>query len=157
VILSWQGLAASCGATGTVAQDEPRPSLGGHTFVPTDLVPDAFVRTTCEQHSTRLRGSPEHRLPARRDGNDTLEVLSGSLTYATLGLEYQAKLRDWIATRIGAGLVTRLGTQGSSGKRGRDREPGLRFSASSRSSRDEKTMLQRHARRDQPSRDDSST
>jgi hypothetical protein len=47
-------------------------------------------------------------------GRDTLQVLNGALNYATLGIEYQALLRNWIATRISIGLVSRLGSQGSS-------------------------------------------
>ena len=31
--------------TRAYAQEHSRPSLAGHTFVSTDLVPDAFVRT----------------------------------------------------------------------------------------------------------------
>jgi len=94
------------------AQDEPRPSLAGHTFVPTDLVPDAFVRTFVRS-SLGYAEAQSIEYPPVVIGNDTLEVLNGNLSYATLSLEYQAKLRDWIATRIGAALVSRLGTQGS--------------------------------------------
>ena len=95
------------------AQEDPRPSLAGHTFVPTDLVPDAFVRTYVRT-SLGYASAQSIDYPPVVIGGDTLKVLSGNLTYATLGLEYQARLRDWIATRIGLGLVTRLGTQGSS-------------------------------------------
>jgi|KBSSwiStaDraftv2_1062776.scaffolds.fasta_scaffold571481_2 hypothetical protein len=95
------------------AQEDPRPSLAGHTFVATDLVPDAFVRTYVRT-SLGYAGAQSIDYPPVVFGSDTLHVLSGSLTYATLGLEYQGRLRDWIATRIALGLVTRLGTQGSS-------------------------------------------
>jgi len=47
-------------------------------------------------------------------GGDTLLTLNGNLTYATLGFEYQGAMRDWIAARISANLVTRLGTGGAS-------------------------------------------
>jgi len=93
--------------------DTPRPSLAGHTFVSTDLVPDAFVRTYVRS-SLGYAEAQSVDYPPVVVGGDSLQTLNGSLTYATLGLEYQAKLRDWIATRIAAGLVTRLGTQGSS-------------------------------------------
>lgn len=95
------------------AQQDPRPSLAGHTFVSTDLVPDAFVRTFVRS-TLGYAESQSVDYPPVVVGRDTLQVLNGALTYATIGLEYQAGLRDWIAARIGAGLVTRLGTQGSS-------------------------------------------
>ena len=94
-------------------QENPRPSLAGHTFVPTDLVPDAFVRTYVRTSLGYAEAASIDYPPLVIHG-DTLEVLNGSLSYATLGLEYQAALRSWIAARIAAGLVSRLGTQGSS-------------------------------------------
>jgi hypothetical protein len=95
------------------AGEDPRPSLAGHTFVSTDLVPDAFVRTF-------VRTSLGYAEAARIDypplviQGDTLQVLNGSLSYSTIGIEYQAALRNWIAVRIAGVLVSRLGTQGSS-------------------------------------------
>jgi len=95
------------------AQDDARPSLGGHTFVATDLVPDAFVRTYVRTSLGYAEAASIDYPPLVVHG-DTLQALNGSLSYATLALEYQAALRNWIAMRIGAGLVSRLGTGGSS-------------------------------------------
>jgi hypothetical protein len=95
------------------AQEDPRPALAGHTFVPTDLVPDAFVRSFVRS-SLGYAVATSIDYPPLVIGGDTLQVLNGSLSYATLGLEYQAVLQNWIAVRIGAGLISRLGTQGSS-------------------------------------------
>jgi hypothetical protein len=95
------------------AQEDPRPSLAGHTFVSTDLVPDAFVRSYVRSSLGYAEAASIDYPPLVIRG-DTLQVLNGSLSYATLGLEYQAALRNWIAMRIGAGLISRLGTEGSS-------------------------------------------
>jgi hypothetical protein len=95
------------------AQESPRPSLAGHTFVSTDLVPDAFVRTYVRT-SLGYAEAESIDYPPQVIHGDTLQVLNGSLSYATLGIEYQAALQGWIAARIAAGLVSRLGTQGSS-------------------------------------------
>jgi hypothetical protein len=95
------------------AQEGARPVLAGHTFVSTDLVPDAFVRTYVRT-SLGYAESQSVDYPPVVVGRDTLQVLNGALNYATLGIEYQALLRDWIATRISIGLVSRLGSQGSS-------------------------------------------
>ena len=104
---------SALGSEWAAAQESPRPSLAGHTFVSTDLVPDAFVRTFART-SLGYAGAQEIDYPPIVVRGDTLQLLSGSLTYATLGLEYQSALRNWIAARIALGLVTRLGTQGSS-------------------------------------------
>ena len=95
------------------AQEEPRPSLAGHTFVSTDLVPDAFVRAFLRT-SLGYAGSQSIDYPPIVIGGDTVAVLNGSLTYATLGIEYQGVLRDWIAAGISLGLTPRLGTQAAS-------------------------------------------
>jgi hypothetical protein len=95
------------------AQEDPRPSLAGHVFVSTDLVPDAFVRTYLRTSLGYAEAESIDYPPLVIQG-DTLQVLNGSLSYATLGIEYQAALQNWIAVRIAAGLVSRLGTQGSS-------------------------------------------
>jgi len=92
------------------AQDDPRPSLAGHTFVSTDLVPEAFVRTYART-SLGYAEAQNVDYPPVVVAGDTLQVLNGSLEYATLSIEYQALLRDWIAARISAGLVSRLGSQ----------------------------------------------
>jgi len=101
------------GAPRARTQEDPRPSLAGHTFVPTDLVPDAFVRSYARSSLGYAEATSIDYPPLVISG-DTLQVLNGSLSYSTLGIEYQALLQNWIATRIGAGLVSRLGTQGSS-------------------------------------------
>ena len=95
------------------AQDAGRPTLGGHTFVSTDLVPDAFVRTYV-RNSLGYSMTPEFDYPPIVVGGDTLVTLNGSLAYALLGMEYQHAIRDWIAVRAALGLRTRLGTQASS-------------------------------------------
>jgi hypothetical protein len=106
-------LLALVAAPSAHAQEDPRPSLAGHTFVPTDLVPDAFVRSYVRT-SLGYAEAVSIDYPPIVISGDTLQVLNGSLSYATLGIEYQAALQNWIAVRIGAGLVSRLGTQGSS-------------------------------------------
>ena len=90
-----------------------RPSLNGHTFVSTDLVPDAQVRTFI-RNSIGYTMTPEFDYPPLVVGGDTLTVLSGSLAYALLGMEYQNAIRDWIAVHASIGLRTRLGTQAAS-------------------------------------------
>ena len=90
-----------------------RPSLNGHTFVSTDLVPDAQVRTYI-RNNIGYTMTPEFDYPPVLVGGDTLAVLNGSLAYALLGMEYQNAIRDWIAVRAAIGLRTRLGTQAAS-------------------------------------------
>jgi hypothetical protein len=92
------------------AEEIPRPSLAGHTFVSTDIVPDAFVRGY-------LRTSVGYAQAAHIDypplivHGDTLKALDGNLVYALLGFEYQHALRDWMAVRVGFNMRSRLGTQ----------------------------------------------
>ena len=105
-------LALACAAPAR-AQEDRRPELAGHVFVSTDLVPDAFVRSFVRT-SLGYAEALSVDYPPTVVGRDTLATLNGSLNYATLGIEYQALLQDWIAARLEAGLVTRLGTQTTS-------------------------------------------
>lgn len=90
-----------------------RPSLGGHVFVSTDLVPDAQLRTYV-RNTIGYTLTPEFDYPPTIVRGDTLVTLNGSLAYATLGMEYQNAFRDWLAVRLGLGLRTRVGTQAAS-------------------------------------------
>jgi hypothetical protein len=95
------------------AQEARRPSLNGHTFVSTDLVPDAFVRTYV-RNSLGFAQALNIDYPALVVRGDTLLALDGDLIYATLGFEYEQAVRDWIAVRVAVNARTRLGTQISS-------------------------------------------
>ena len=111
--LAMAGTVALPAMAAASAEDGGRPKLGGHTFVSTDLVPDAFVRTYV-RNSLGYSMTPEFDYPPIVVGGDTLVALNGSLAYALLGMEYQQAIRDWIAVRAALGLRTRLGTQMSS-------------------------------------------
>ena len=102
-----------CAAPAALAQESHRPTLGGHQFVPTDLIPDAFVRTYV-RNSLGYAQASSVDYPDLVIRGDTLLALDGSLAYAILGFEYQHKVRDWIAVRVAVGLRSRLGTQLSS-------------------------------------------
>lgn len=113
---SWAPLMAACLlslALSAPVAHAARPSLGGHTFVSTELVPDAQVRTYI-RNNIGYTMTPEFNYPPVVVGGDTLATLDGSLAYALLGMEYQNAIRDWIAVRAAIGLRTRLGTQASS-------------------------------------------
>jgi len=92
------------------AQAGPRPALADHQFVSTDLVPDAFVRTYVRTDVGYALSSGFHYPPVVVAG-DTVSALNGDLAYARLDVEYQQKLRDWVALRIELGLRSRLGTK----------------------------------------------
>lgn len=92
------------------ARELPRPSLAGHTFVSTDLVPDAFVRSYLRS-SVGYAQAAQIDYPPRVVAGDTLSALNGNLVYALLSFEYQHAIRDWMAVRASLGMRSRLGTQ----------------------------------------------
>jgi hypothetical protein len=106
-------LSLLCPSTSAAAEDTARPSLAGHTFVSTDLVPDAFVRSYV-RNTLGYAQALDIQYPPLVVKGDTLLALDGSQVYAILGFEYQQAVRDWIAVRAGVGMRTRLGTQASS-------------------------------------------
>jgi hypothetical protein len=99
-------------APGARAQESPRPSLPGHTFVSTDLIPDAFVRSYVRS-SLGYAEATSIDYPPLVVGGNTLDALNGSLSYTILNIDYQGALRSWMAVRVGGVLVSRIGTQTS--------------------------------------------
>ena len=95
------------------AEEPKRPTLAGHTFVSTDLIPDAFVHSYV-RNSLGYAQAAHFDYPPVVVNGDTLLALDGNLVYALLGFEYQHALRDWIAVRVAFNLRSRLGTQVSS-------------------------------------------
>jgi len=92
------------------AQEEiRRPHLDGHTFLSTDLIPEAFVRTSVRNSLGFAQAVDFDYPPVVVDG-DTLALLDGSLIYATLDFEVQYAVKDWIGLRVRANAKTRLGT-----------------------------------------------
>jgi hypothetical protein len=100
-------------ASPAAAQDIKRPNLAGHTFLSTDLVPDAFVRTYV-RNTLGYAQALNVDYPSVVIRGDTLLTLEGDLVYAILSFEYQQRVKDWIAARLAVGGRTRLGTQASS-------------------------------------------
>ena len=95
------------------AQDIRRPHLAGHTFLPTDLIPEAFVSTHVRNSLGYAQALDLDYPPVVVQG-DTLVTLQGDLIYALLGFEYEQAVKDWIAVRTTVNLRTRLGTQAAS-------------------------------------------
>jgi len=101
------------GASQVNGEEIRRPNLAGHTFLSTDLVSDAFVRTYV-RNSLGYAAAINLEYPAVVIDGDTLLSLEGDLAYATLEFEYQHAIKDWIALRIALDGKVRLGTQLSS-------------------------------------------
>lgn len=91
------------------AQEGPFPELDGHRFSPASIdLPwtNSFIVSNLGVGSATSYDAP----PFVIDG-DTIPGLQGDLLYATLELEYQQKIVDWFAFRIGYRVDARLGTQ----------------------------------------------
>ncbi len=93
--------------------DLRRPNLDGHVFLPTDIIPDPFVRTYV-RNTLGYASATNLEYPPIVFNGDTLATFEGSLSYAMLSFEYQQAIRDWIAVRVGFDARTRLGTEVSS-------------------------------------------
>lgn len=101
-------------STATLAQDSSEgewkaPHKNGHTFSPLNTVPDAFVRSYI-RNGIGMSQTFDLDIPLGIVGGDTLFVSRGSLLFATLGLEYQQTIKDWIAFRAEFRVNGRLGT-----------------------------------------------
>lgn len=109
------GLAAvAASSSSALAQDSDdrewkAPHKNGHTFSTISRVPDAFVRSYI-RNELGVSNTFDIDIPLGIIDGDTLFASRGSLLFATLGLEYQQTIKDWIAIRGEFRVLGRLGT-----------------------------------------------
>lgn len=96
-------------AAPSAAQDIARPHLDGHTFLSTDLVPDAFVRTNL-RNSLGYAQALDVEYPSVVIDGDTLIALDGSLVYAVLDFDVEYAVKEWVSLRARINARTRVGT-----------------------------------------------
>jgi hypothetical protein len=88
----------------------PFPELDGHRFSPTRVVPVPTVNSYVVSTLGAAQAVDITTPPFVIDG-DTIPGLQGDLLFATLDLEYQQKIVDWFAFRVGYRIDARLGTE----------------------------------------------
>jgi len=98
-------------AVGTVVQalEYKRPMLGGHAFMPNNLIRDPFIKTFV-RNSIGIGQAVDVEIPLVEIGGDTILGLQGDIMYATLAFEYQQAIRPWLAARGEFNVLGRLGT-----------------------------------------------
>jgi len=72
--------------------------LGGHEFVPSTYIRDPFVRTFLRT-GLGFGMTPELAIPLFTIDDKPVLGLKGSLLFSVLDVEYQQKIRDWVAVR----------------------------------------------------------
>jgi hypothetical protein len=92
------------GSTGAVG------ILGGHEFVPSSYLRDPFVRTSLRT-GLGFGMTPELVVPLVTINDTSLFGLKGSLLFALLDVEYQQRIRDWLAVRGRVKVIGRMADQ----------------------------------------------
>jgi|SoiMethySBSTD1v2_1073268.scaffolds.fasta_scaffold87501_4 hypothetical protein len=110
LIVTALGLVA-LSATTAKAQSEPKchRCLNGFRFMPSSVVDDPFA-TTFFQNSTGGGSAANFKVPVRNLAGDTLTSLSGNVGFLLVDFEYQQAIAKWLALRVSAGGIGRLGT-----------------------------------------------
>jgi hypothetical protein len=83
--------------------------LNGFRFMPSSVVDDPFA-TTFFQNSTGGGTAVGFKVPVRNLSGDTLRSLSGNVGFLLVDFEYQQAVAKWLALRVSAGGIARLGT-----------------------------------------------
>ena len=92
------------------AQDKaPRRTLGGHTFVPMELLGDPFTGTYV-RNSTGGGMAVGLKLPIPDLEGGVRGYVESDIGFITIGLEYQQNITRWLAFRVGGSGGARLGT-----------------------------------------------
>lgn len=105
-------IATSLAVRPALAQEGPGPfpELDGHRFSPTRIVPVPTVNSYVVSTLGAAQAVDVTTPPFVING-DTIPGLQGDLLFASLDLEYQQKIVDWFAFRVGYRIDARLGTE----------------------------------------------
>jgi hypothetical protein len=87
----------------------PKRTLGGHNFVPIELLGDPFTGTYV-RNSTGGGTAVGLKLGIPDLEGGTVGIAEANIGFLTLGLEYQQNITHWLALRIGGSGGARLGT-----------------------------------------------
>lgn len=103
------GLIASSATAEAQSDSTCHRCLNGFRFMPSSVVDDPFA-TTYFQNSTGGGSAVNLKIPVRNLRGDTLTTLSGSVGFLLVDFEYQQAVAKWLALRVSAGGIGRLGT-----------------------------------------------
>lgn len=98
-----------CAAVAQGQEKDPKRSLGGHNFVPIDILGDPFVGTYVRS-STGGGTAVGLALAVPDLDGDSDGVFKADVSFISLGIEYQQNITNWLALRIGGVAGARLGT-----------------------------------------------
>ncbi|HKP29426.1 MAG TPA: hypothetical protein VJU15_08480 [Gemmatimonadales bacterium] len=88
---------------------DPKRTLGGHNFVPIELLGDPFTGTYV-RNSTGGGKAVGLKLPIPDLEGGILGYAESDVGFLTVGLEYQQNITNWLAFRVGGSGGARLGT-----------------------------------------------
>jgi len=93
------------------AQDKlgSKPMLNSHLFIPLSMIRTPFTNTKISA-PLGFGQTSNFNFPLPIIGNDTLKGIKGEVVFATLGLQYRQRVRDWISFSARLSMTARLGT-----------------------------------------------
>ena len=88
---------------------DPKRTLGGHNYVPIELLGDPFTGTYV-RNSTGGGSAVGLLVPITDIDGEVLDYAESSIGFLSISLEYQQNITKWLAFRVGASGQARLGT-----------------------------------------------
>lgn len=108
----WCAIVALTGAIAMSVQAQTGPirrTLGQHTFVPSALLGDPFTGTYA-RNITGVGTTTGLQVPKFDPQEQIIGYEGASISFLTLGMEYQQSVASWLALRAGFTGAARLGT-----------------------------------------------
>ena len=90
-------------------EKDPKRTLGGHNFVPMELLGDPFTGSYV-RNSTGGGKAMGLKSPITDLEGEITGYTDASIGFLTIGLEYQQNVTNWLALRVGGSGGARLGT-----------------------------------------------
>ena len=96
-------------ATKAEAQSACPRCLNGFRFIPSSVIAEPFATTS---FNTAVGGGStvNFSAPIQRLNGDTIRTIEGSVGFLLVDIDYQKSITDWLALRVSAGGIGRLGT-----------------------------------------------
>jgi hypothetical protein len=101
-------------AAPSVAQESRLPRLADHQFVPVSSIPEPFINTSIRT-SIGLGFTTNSTSPLiNPDDGTVIGIVESDQILSNIGLQYQHRVKDWLAVQLNLDIAGRLGSDSTS-------------------------------------------
>src|SRR4030095_10560325 len=92
------------------SDSKPKGILDGHTFITNSVVNNPFIKSYLKS-ALGIGQTVDYTVPVHDLNGEEIAALKGNLIFATLNIEFQQAIRDWLAFYGEFTVLTRIGSE----------------------------------------------